>query len=215
MCYNSGMPKITDMQIQKKNKTRANVYIDGEFAYALEMLTVMKLGLKIGTDVSPERLAEAVTDSERSVCFDKAMNYLSRGLKTRKQMYDYLLGKGYDAQTVNFVMDKLVDYKYVNDEYYARVYVEQNLSTKGERRLKQELQQKGIPHSIIDKCCVVSDDVATDNAERLASKYMRNKPRDIKTLQKLQRYLVSRGYDFDTVNAVTRSYKSDDNDLDD
>ena len=50
------MPKITDMQIQKNNKTRANVYIDGEFAFALEMLTVMKLGLKIGADVSTEKL---------------------------------------------------------------------------------------------------------------------------------------------------------------
>ena len=42
------MPKITDMQIQKKNKTRANVYLDGEYAFALEMLTVMKLGLSKG-----------------------------------------------------------------------------------------------------------------------------------------------------------------------
>ena len=49
------MPKITDMQIQKKNKTRANVYLDGEYAFALEMLTVMKLGLKIGQDVSQKK----------------------------------------------------------------------------------------------------------------------------------------------------------------
>ena len=129
------MPKITDMQIQKKNKTRANVYIDGEFAFALEMLTVMKLGLKIGSEVSGERLAEAIYDSERSVCFDKAMNYLSRGMKTCKQMREYLIGKGYQDKVVYAVVDKLVDYKYLNDEYYAKAYVEQNLANKGERRL--------------------------------------------------------------------------------
>lgn len=206
------MPKITDMQIQKKNKNRANVYIDGEFAFALEMLTVMKLNLKIGADVSLERLTEAVKDSEQTVCFEKAINYLSRGLKTCKQMREYLVGKGYDTQVVNYVIDKLLDYKYINDDYYAKAYVEQNLSTKGERRLKQELAQKGIPQAVIDKHCVVQTDVATDNAERLAEKYMRSKPCDLKTLQKLQRYLLSRGYDFDTVNTVARNYKPDNND---
>ncbi len=203
------MPKITDMQIQKNNKTRANVYIDGEFAFALEMLTVMKLGLKIGADVSTEKLTEAVFDSEKSVCFDKALNYLSRGMKTCKQMREYLTGKGYAAEIVTYVIDKLVDYKYVNDDYYAQMYVEQNLASKGERRLRQELQQKGIPQCIIEKHCVVERDTALSNAERLAAKYMRSKPRDLKTLQKLQRYLLSRGYDYDTVNTVTRNYDID------
>lgn len=207
------MPKITDMQIQKNNKTRANVYIDGEFAYALEMLTVMKLGLKIGAEVSTERLTEAVQDTERTVCFDKALNYLSRGMKTCKQMREYLTGKGYSPQVVNVVIDKLLDYKYLNDEYYAKTYVEQNQASKGERRLKQELAQKGIPQQIAEQYCVVDSDAARDNAQRLADKYMRSKPRDLKTRQKLQRYLLSRGYDFDTVNTVARSYKIDDNDL--
>lgn len=205
------MPKITDMQIQNKNKTRANVYIDGEFAFALEMLTVMKLGLKIGAEVSSEKLSEAVFDSERSVCFDKAINYLSRGMKTRKQMCDYLIGKGYSDEIVSYVIDKLSDYKYINDDYYARAYVEQNIATKGERRLKQELRQKGISIALAEKYCVVEPDIAADNAERLAAKYMRNKPRDLKTLSKLQRYLLSRGYDYDAVNGVLRIYKTEDN----
>ena len=203
------MPKITDMQIQKNNKTRANVYIDGEFAFALEMLTVMKLGLKIGADVSTEKLTEAVFDSEKSVCFYKALNYLSRGMKTCKQMRECLTGKGYAAEIVTYVIDKLVDYKYVNDDYYAQMYVEQNLASKGERRLRQELQQKGIPQCIIEKHCVVEHNTALSNAERLAAKYMRSKSRDLKTLQKLQRYLLSRGYDYDTVNTVTRNYDID------
>lgn len=204
------MSKITDMQIQKNNKSRANVYIDGEFAFALEMLTVMKLGLKIGAEVSNERLSEAVNDSEKSVCFDKAMSYLSRGIKTCRQMRDYLMGKGYSRETIDYVIGKLIDYKYINDEYYAKTYVEANLASKGERRIKQELHQKGIPSAIAEKYCVVESDVAANNAERLAEKYMRNKPRDLKTLSKLQRYLLSRGYDYDTVNAVSRAYKSDD-----
>ena len=164
------MPKITDMQIQKNNKSRANVYIDGEFAFGLEMLTVMKLGLKIGKEVTEEQLAQAVFDSEKSVAFERAVNYLSRCMKTCKQLREYLTGKGYTQEVVLNVVDRLKELKYLDDETYARLYVEQNSVNKGERRLKQELQQKGVPQRIIDKYCVVQAEVSEDNAERLAEK---------------------------------------------
>ncbi len=203
------MPKITDMQIQKKNKTRANVYLDGEFAFGLEMLTVMKLGLKIGQEISERQLAEAVFDSEKSVAFEKAVNYLSRSMKTVKQMREYLTEKGYAPDVVNNVVERLCELKYLNDETYAKLYVEQNLSVKGERRLKQELQQKGISSALREKYCVMENGVSHESAQKLADKYMKNKPTDLKTLQKLQRYLVGRGYDFDVVNAIVKKYRFD------
>ena len=209
------MPKITDMQIQKSNKARANLYIDDQFAFGVEMLTVMKLGLKIGQEVTEQQLQEAIFDSEKTVAFEKAMDYLSRGMKTRKQMSDYLYKKGYAPNVVHYVVDKLVDYKYVDDNAYARVYVEQNSRTKGNRRLQQELVQKGIAKSQAEEFASLPKDVLQDNAATLAEKYMRNKPRDLKNLQRLQRYLLSRGYDFDTVNGIIRAYKTDDTGFDD
>ena len=200
------MPKITDMQIQKNNKTRANVYIDGEYAMALEMLTVMKLGLKIGQVVSQEKLSEAVFDSEKSVAFEKAMGYLGRGMKTAKQMRDYLEKKAYAPEVVDYVLCRLKEYHYIDDEQYAKLYVEHNSATKGERRLKQELISKGIAGSTAEEYAELDSEQAQASAERLAEKYMKNKPHDVKTLQKLQRYLLSRGYGYDTVNAILRNY---------
>ena len=201
------MPKITDMQIQKNNKTRANVYIDGEFAMALEMLTVMKLGLKIGQTVSQEQLAEAVMDSEKSVALEKAVSYLGRGMKTVKQMRDYLTKKAYAPEVIEYVIARLKEYRYLDDEAYARTYVEHNSSSKGERRLKQELMGKGIAGDIAEEHSQLDDEQELATATRLAEKYIRNKPHDVKTLQKLQRYLLSRGYSYEIVNNVLRSYK--------
>ena len=203
------MPKITDMQIQKKNKTRANVYIDGEFSMALEMLTVMKLGLKIGQEVSEERLAEAVFDSEKSVAFERAMGYLGRGMKTVKQMRDYLTNKEYSPAVVEYVITRLKEYRYIDDVAYAKLYVEHNSATKGERRLKQELVSKGIAVSLAEEHAQLDNEQSQESATRLAEKYMRNKPHDVKTLQKLQRYLLSRGYSYDTVNNILHNYKID------
>ena len=201
------MPTITDMQIQKNNKTRANVYIDGEFSFALEMFTVMKLGLKIGQEVSVEKLSEAMLDSEKSVAFERAIDYLGRGMRTVKQLRDYLVKKGYPTEVVEHVISRLKEYRYLDDDTYAKLYVEHNSATKGERRLKQELVQKGIDLSLAEQYSAQDCDSSLENAERLAERYMKNKPQDLKTLQKLQRYLVSRGYSYDTVNTVVRSYK--------
>lgn len=198
------MPKITDIQIQKNNKTRANVYVDGEFAFGLEMLTVMKLGLKIGKDVSVQELDEAVFDSEKSVAFEKAVDYLGRCMRTCRQMKEYLGKKGYSQKVVDYVVAKLKDYKYLDDDLYAAAYAESASANKGNRRIRQELMQKGISASLAENVAIDSE-TAQLAAERLAQKYMRGKTCDVKTLQKLQRYLLSRGYEYDVVNAVVRA----------
>lgn len=204
------MPTITDMKIQQKNKARANLYLDGEFAFGIEMFTVMKMGLKIGQEVSAELLREAALDSDRSVAFEKAVDYLSHGMKTEKQMRDYLCKKGYETQIVADVMSKLSHYRYVDDQNYAALYVGQNAATKGERRLKQELRQRGVSQAVAEEAASSDPETERRNAFALAQKYMRGKPCDLKTLQRLQRYLCSRGYGFDIVSAVLRSYRAAD-----
>ncbi len=202
------MPIITDMQIQKNNKSRANVYIDGQFAMALQMLTVMKLGLKIGKEVTAEQLANASFDSEKTVAFDKAMDYLSRGYKTQKQMRDYLVKKGFGNDVVQYVLFKLDDYGYVNDKNYAQLYVQQNVKNKGDVRLRQELRQRGIDAETVESAVCTDSQIAFANAQALAEKYVKNKVVDTKTAQKLQRYLLGRGYGYDIVNNIVNQYLS-------
>ena len=201
------MPTITDMQIQKNNKSRANIYLDGEFAFALEMLTVMKLGLKIGKDVDTETIKTAVLDSETSVAFGKAVDYLARAMKTTKQMRDYLTKKGYPTEVVDAVIQKLIGYKYLDDQAYARMYAEQSKSYKGQRRIKQELINKGISHAEVDDQVQIDTEDQLATATALAEKYLKNKPRDLKNMQKLQRFLLYRGFDFDVVNSIIRKFK--------
>ena len=125
-------------------------------------------------------------------------------------MREYLTGKGYSPDVVSNVVDRLKELKYLDDETYARLYVEQNSQSKGEYRLKQELSVKGISKALIDKYCVQDGERSVNAAAQLAVKYMKGKPSDVKTLQKLQRYLISRGYGFDTVNQVIHNFKQDD-----
>lgn len=203
------MPIITALEVQKRNKNRINVYIDGEFYCAMEALSAVKFGIKTGAEVDTNKLQQTIFDSEVSVAFNKCIDYLARGLKTVARMRQYLNGKGYSPQVVDAVVDKLLYYKYLDDERYATMYVEQHSRTKGARRLKQELLQKGITKSQAEEHCGDREEDNADNIQRLADKYMRNKLADLQTLVKLQRYLLSRGYNYDEVASVINLYKGE------
>lgn len=210
------MAKITAIEPQKRNKQRVNVYIDDQFYCGMEAVTVYTHFLKVGKEVDEETLKEAILSSEVGVAFQKSIDYISRSLKTEKQMRDYLLKKDFSIEVVESVIEKLLGYKYINDENYAKLYTEQNLKNKGNRRLKQELQQKGVDKELVETTLSgVDNDLHRENAVKLAEKYMRNKENDLKTLQKLQRYLVSRGYDFDVVNSIVGFYRSGNGDFSD
>lgn len=201
------MSKITDIQPQKRNKNRVNVYVDGEYVLALELLTVMKLGLKIGNEVTEAELSEAAADTEKSVALERAMNYIARGSKTSSQLRKYLVDKQYSSDVVEYVLQKMKYYGYIDDQAYAESYARLNGSSKGSRRIKTELIQRGISVRDAEKYSAQDEDQTRENAERLAERYMRGKQPDIKNLQRLQRHLVSRGYDFDVVNGVVRKYR--------
>ena len=71
------MKKITDIKPQVKNPTRCNIYLDNAFYCGLELETIMKNRLKIGTEIAEERLNEIQTESESLRALDKALNFIS------------------------------------------------------------------------------------------------------------------------------------------
>ena len=88
------MKKITDIKPQVKTPTRCNIYLDNAFYCGMELETIMRHRLKIGTEIDPEKLAEIQAESESIRALDKALNFISRSQKTKKQVKEYLEKKG-------------------------------------------------------------------------------------------------------------------------
>ena len=137
------MKKITDIKPQVKNPTRCNIYLDNAFYCGLELETIMKNRLKIGTEIAEERLNEIQTESESLRALDKALNFISLSKKTKKEVEDYLKKTGYLGGTVETVISKMSAYKFINDEEYAKDYVKSYSKKKGNRLLAAELKRKG------------------------------------------------------------------------
>ena len=72
------------------------------------------------------------------------------------------------------------------------------------RNIKCKLAVKGVAREHIDE---LETPDQTDLARNLAEKYMRNKVFDQKTLQKLYRFLLSKGFDYGTVSNIVEKFK--------
>lgn len=203
------MNEITAITPQIKDKRRCNVYVDGRFCCGLTLEATVKNRLKVGQCVSPERLAEIQLESEKNTAFDKALTHISATQKTEKQVRTFLEGKGYLPAVVEYVVEKLRSYNFLNDGQYAEAYVESLSKRKGSKLLRMELRGKGVSDAEIDAALdALPVEREVETARGLLEKYMRGKVCDKTTLQKAYRYLLGKGYDYEVIKAALTAYGS-------
>ena len=201
------MSEITAITPQVKDKTRCNGYVDGRFCCGLTLETVIKNRLKVGVVITEERLAEIQLESEKNTAFDKALTHISVTRKTEKQVRTFLQGKGYLPAVVDYAIEKLRSYNFLNDGEYAEAYVESVAKRKGGRLIRMELRGKGVSEEEIDVALdTLDNETEIAAATAILQKYMRGKVCDRATLQKAYRYLMGKGYDYETAKAALAAF---------
>ena len=198
--------EITKLEIQKNNKDRFNLYLDEKYYSGISLELVVREHLKVGLDIDEEHLRNLILEDEKGKALAKAIKYIGTNLKTAKQLRDYLRKKDYNLNTINYVMDKLIEYNYLDDENYARAYVLTCSTKYGKLKLKSQLKSKGVSDEIIDKYL---DTANIDSIEKVALKYMKNREFTYENCQKLSRFLYSRGYEFDEINSLVNRLKEE------
>ena len=195
------MIEITQLKrIGKSEKYR--VFCCDEELCQLQAETIIKHHIKIGAVFSEQQFEIIRKESENLSCFSDALSYVSKSLKTKKQVEDKLIEKGYLNQSIQDAINKLVDYGYINDKYYAEMFINQNKDKKGILYLKQALKTKGVSSSIMSE---IFEDFETNKQDiiDLAQKFLRGKEIDIFTKQKMYRSLLAKGYAFEDIKQQT------------
>ena len=201
------MNEITEITPQIKDKRRCNIYIDGRFCCGLTLESTVKNRLKVGQEITQERLEEIQMESEKSAAFDKALTHLSATRKTEKEIRAFLGKKGYLPAVADYVVEKLRSYNFLNDGQYAESYVECVSKRKGSKLIRMELKQKGISDEAIDSAIEgLPPEREEETAMAILEKYMRGKTCDKTTLQKAYRYLMGKGYDYEVIKSALTAY---------
>ena len=201
------MNEITAITPQIKDKKRCNIYVDGRFYCGMTLETAVKNRLKVGQTVSPAFLSKIQLDGEKSTALDKAMTHLSATRKTEKQIRDFLVKKGYLSAVVDYVIEKLNDYGFLDDKEYAENYVEYAAQKKGVRLIRAEMRRKGLSEENVDLALQeVDEETQVATAITILQKYMRHKEADRETLQKAVKHLLSKGFDYDVAKKAIESF---------
>lgn len=196
------MPVITDIKQQQKRQDRYSIYIDGKYAFAMEALDFSASGLKVGNELSPVEVESYAQASVSGKASNQAYRYLSYRPRSELELRRYLKGKGHDEQVCIETIQKFKDYKLIDDESFARAWVEERRRLKFASALvlKQELRAKGISDDIISGVIEGGDEDERQALTRLAQKKLAlNVNQD---QSKLISYLLSKGFRYSLVKEV-------------
>ena len=203
------MSVITAIVAQERNKERVNLFVDGEFYAGVSLETVLKLRLKAGEETDAKKLSEIIAETERTEAIQKAGDYALKTLKTKRQVKDYLLKKGYSEDVVWYCVDKLKEYGYIDDKNYSQRFIESTSKTQGKRLIEYKLMMKGVKKEDIEAAYENAETDDNENAKRLAEKYLKNKEKTKENVLKAYKYLLGRGFSYEQAEYAVSVYKED------
>ncbi len=193
--------RITALEPQRR-AGRYNLYLDGEFAFGIaESLAVR---LHVGEWLADEQVAALQAEDEIERARERALAYLTPRPRSEAEVRRYLIGKGFSAEAVEQVLERLRGVGLVDDLAFARFWVENRLRfrPRGRRGLWHELRQKGLSDGVIEAALQGYDEVeaarrfAEGQARRLAAM-----PAEVRR-RRLAERLARRGFAYETIRHI-------------
>lgn len=201
------MPQVTAIKPQKR-QNRFNIFLDGKFAFALDADNLFKSGLQINQEISQDKIEKLIKEYELVKVFDHVLNFFSFRPRSEKELDIWFIRKQIGEETQKLIKQKLKDLHYLNDEEFAKWWIEQrmNFRPKSKKVIGLELKQKGINKEIIVRLldCYIAKDSEEGLARKIAEKYMKkiiNLPQ-AEQRQKLQTALLCRGFTWETIKGI-------------
>ena len=207
---------ITKIEVQKRNKERVNIYIDNEYSFSLSTELIYKEGLKTNENIDLEKIKSIAKEDDYIKCKNAALKIVEKSYKSEKELKDKLLLKGYDNLTIDKTLNFLKEYNFLSDTNYVKMYVKDRSRLQGKKKIKYDLIKKWINDNLIEEeISNIDEDEEREVAYNMALKkynvLSKRESDKYKLSQKLYRFLLSKGYDYDIVSyAVKRVTSTDD-----
>ncbi len=196
------MKKITALEPQKKNPQRVNVYLNGELAFALSRITAA--WLKVGNALTDEKIARLQIEDERERAYQQALLFLSYRARSEKEIRQNLLKHKFSAQAIEGALERLRAGRLVNDNEFARAWVENRSAfrPRSRRALTLELRQKGLDDETVQTAVADVDEyaLAYESARKRAARLAGLKWSEFR--RKLSEYLARRGFPYSVIASV-------------
>lgn len=201
--------KITKIELQKKNEDRVNIYINYEYAFSCSKELVYTHKLSSGQQIERDSLNAIASEDNYIKCKNSALKIIERTYKSEKELYDKLIEKGYDEQTIEITMDFLKKYNFLDDLTFTKMYIKDKIKTQGKNKIRFALIKKGISEEIINS---VLEEFNTENqndtiialAEKKYKTLQKNEQDSRKLYKKLADFLIRKGFQWEEVKPALK-----------
>lgn len=199
--------KITE--IRPRRKGLSALFIDGEFAMALDTQTLLEQRIDVGKELDDEELHELITLSNERRAKEKALWLISYRSHSKKELRDKIR-RTCDAEAADKAVERMEELGLVNDEDFARRYAEQLLYGKrlSKRAAFYELRRKGIDQATAEEALAELDVDVHEQIRALIEKKYRN-INDEKIRRRAVAALQRLGYGWEDIKAVLEEYADD------
>ena len=201
--------KVTALKLQARNKTRVNVFLDGEFAFGLAK--ILALPLRLGQELDEAQIERLKTADAEEEAHQRAMRLLARRPRSEAEVRQRLQKAGVAEAVIAVVLERLRNAKLLDDEAFAKFWVENRTTfrPRSKRALQVELKRKGIATPALEEALVDTNDaeaayaLALKRAQRLAALPA------LDFRRKLSDFLARRGFNYETVEPIVRRVMSE------
>ena len=192
-------------EITAITKSRYKVVLEGNITFVLYKGELNRYHIKQG---------EELTENACRIIFDeilpkraklRCVNLLKSKDYTRRQLEDKLRQGGYPLEIATQAIDYVESYDYINDERYARNFIEYNIQTKSRSRIESDLMRKGICKELIIKAfSELEDDGMKIDEESMIHKLLLKKNYHAQTAsndekRKMFAFLYRKGFHSDII----------------
>ena len=199
------MAEITRLAVQKRDRERVNVYLDGEFAFGLTLMEAIHL--KIGQQLTEREIEALRNEDDYHRAYNQVLDLLSRRPRSEREVRQYMARKEVAPEHQDRIVQRLLELRFLDDGAFARYWIENRdaFRPRGSRALSYELRQKGVDETIIREALADTDVDDAESAYRAALKLL-PRLRAIEDRREFQKKLAGalgrRGYSWGTIRTV-------------
>ena len=160
----------------------------------------------------PRRKVNSAPEGSPEAAREKCLRLLAVRARSAWELRDRLRRSGFASDVAEGVLADLESAGLVDDLEFARSWIasRQASGRMGRHRLRWELRRKGVADELIERVVgeTIDDGTEAEQALRLAQKRMKGGGNDARSLARVRRLLLGRGFGSDVVDTVIRRISS-------
>lgn len=194
-------------KLEEVTSNRYKVYVDEQFAFVLYKGELSRYHLKLESEISQELYDQIKTEIVIKRAKKRILYLLEQMMRTEQQIRTKMRQNYYTDDVIDEALIYAKSFGYINDNLYAKSFIQQKINVKSRKEIYSLLLGKGIDKDLIE----LSMEEAYEDSDSLEAirNIARKKGFDLeksteKEKQKLYTYLMRKGFLYSEICQVLR-----------